>query len=59
MFWSCMIVNIPLALQLKISFNCFISAREMLSIILPCALVLLFFVDIYMLINHLLKKNNP
>ena len=54
-----MIVNIPLATGNKL--NCFISAGEMLSIILPCALVLLmfcfvFFVDFYMLINHLLEK---
>ena len=48
-----MIVNIPLATGNKL--NCFISAREMLSIILPCALVL-FIVDFYMFIHHLLEK---
>ena len=52
-----MIVNIPLATGNKL--NCFISAREMFSFILPCALVLffvLFFIDLYMLINHFLEK---
>ena len=34
--------------------NCFIGAREMLSIILHCALVLLFFVDFYIIFS---KKN--
>ena len=36
-----MIVNIPLVTGNKL--NCFISAREVLSIILPCALVLFLF----------------
>ena len=51
-----MIVNIPLATGNKL--NCFISAREMFSNILPCALMLLFvfcFVDFYIL-NHFLEK---
>ena len=62
MFLSCVIVNIPLATGNKL--NCFISAGEMLSIILPCALMLLlfcfvlFFVDFYVLINHILEKKN-
>ena len=47
--------NILLATVNKL--NCFISAREMLSIILHSALVLLsFFVAFYMLINHLFPK---
>ena len=41
MYRLCMIVNIPLGTGNKL--NCFISAREMLSISLPCALVLLLF----------------
>ena len=53
-----MIVNIPIATGNKL--NCFISASEMFSIILPCVLMLLLFcyvfVDFYMLINHLLEK---
>ena len=53
-----MIVNIPLETGNKL--NCFISATEMLSIVLLCAFALLlllgFFVDFYMLINHLFEK---
>ena len=53
-----MIATIPLATGNKL--NCFISARGMLTIVWHCALVLLFcclfFVDFYMLCNHLLKK---
>ena len=56
-----MIVNIPVATGNKL--NCFISAREMLSIILPrCScvvvVVVVVFVYFYMLINHLLKKKS-
>ena len=58
MYWLCMIATIPLATGNKL--NCFICARGMLTIVWHCALVLLFFVcffvDFYMLINHLLKK---
>ena len=39
--------------------NCFISAGGNVNNYLACAFVLLsFFVDFYMLINHLLKKKN-
>ena len=55
-----MIVNIPLATGNKL--NCFISAREMLSIFAICSYVVVLFCFLlifYMLINHLLenKKN--
>ena len=45
MYSSCMIVNIPLASGNKL--NCFISAREMLSIpvLMCCCFVLFFFTD--------------
>ena len=58
MYWLCMIATIPLATRNKL--NCFISARGMLAIVWHCVLLLfflcVFFVDFYMLINHLLKK---
>ena len=62
MYCLCMIATIPLATGNKL--NCFISARGMFTIVWHCALVLLFccslivvfFVDFYMLINHLLKN---
>ena len=50
-----MIATIPLATGNKL--NCFISARGMLAIVWHCVLFLcVFFVDFYMLTNHLLKK---
>ena len=62
MYWLCMITTIPLATGKKL--NCFISARGMLAIVWHCVLLFcccsflcVFFVDFYMLINHLLKKN--
>ena len=56
-YWLCMIATIPLATGNKL--NCFISARGMLAIVWYCVLLFcyVFFVDFYMLINHLLKKN--
>ena len=61
MYWLCMIATIPLATGNKL--NCFISARGMLAIVWHCVLLFcccsllcVFFVDFYMLINHLLKK---
>ena len=53
-----MIVNIFFAIENKL--NCFISAKEMLSVIFAlcyCVVVLSVFVDFYILINHLLKKD--
>ena len=58
-----MIATIPLATGNKL--NCFISARGMLAIVWHCVLFCccsfscVFFVDFYMLINHLLKQKNP
>ena len=55
-----MIATIPLATGNKL--NCFISARGMLALVWHCVLLFccsffcVFFVDFYMLINHLLKK---
>ena len=55
-YWLCIIATIPLATGNKL--NCFISARGMLAIVWHCVLLFccVFFVDFYMLINHLLKK---
>ena len=59
----CMIATIPLVTGNKL--DCFISARGMLTIVWHCVLLFcccfifcVFFVDFYMLINHLLKKRN-
>ena len=53
-------MNATIHLATENKLNCFISARGMLTNTWHCALVLLFlwvfFVDFYMLINHLLKK---
>ena len=53
-----MIATIRLATGNKL--NCFISARGMLAIVWHCVLFFFvcFFVDFYMLINHLLKKKH-
>ena len=59
MYYLCMIATIPLATGNNL--NCFINARGMLTILWHCAFVLffvVFFVDFYMLINHLLKKRD-
>ena len=52
-----MIATIPLATGNKL--NCFISARGMLAVVWHCVLLFflcVFFVNFYMLINHLLNK---
>ena len=56
-YWLCMIATIPLATGNKL--NCFISARGMLAIVWHCVFLfccVFFFVDFYMLINHLSKQ---
>ena len=61
MYWQCMIATFALATGNKL--DCFISARGMLTIVwlVCCCFVVVYllcvFVDFYMLINHLLKKN--
>ena len=51
----CMIATIPLTTGNKL--NCFISAREMLTIIWRSAFFCFFYADFYILLNHLFKIN--